>query len=383
MKTEEMFENFENDVAPPVICEDINNISNDFNLFKEDSNISFKNMPINNIDEKNYNLFSLFPKDENSNKCNLKLNLTPFLLNQLGKKYLVYLIQFIDSFFELKIENKYINKIDNDIFAIKKKSNKKGINKFTLYVPYHKFINYKKNKNNDNEKKKQQKIENFCENHNKKLYNYNDYNYHYIYYHKFQCDKCHTFFNYRKNLKNHICDNINYINNENDNNILDIIANETNLKAKLNKNNMVKCQECDLIFNNIELMKSHMIQFHKKISKEENKTNMIFKADNFIKTENNKINNRIIKIDNNIIIENKNKLIKKEDSKDTERNNIKEDIISNYLCQKDGKIFETEEDYIKHFQKYHPYDYPFYCKDCNKGFSNNKLLKKHLKKIKH
>ena len=383
MKTEEIFENFDNDVAPPVIFEDINNISNDFNLIKEDSNISLKKEPINNSDESNFNLFSLFPNDEYSNKCNLKLNLSPVILNKLGKKDLIYLIQFIDAFCDLTIENKFLHKIENNIFAIKK-SNKKDINKFTLYVPLQKLKNKKHNdNNNDNKIKMQQKIENFCQYHNKKINNYYDNSNHYIYCHTFQCDKCHKFFNYRNNLKNHICDNIINIINENDNNNLDIIANKQKLKAKLNKNNMIKCQECDLIFNNIESMKLHMIQIHKKINKEKNKTNMIFKADNFIKTENNEINNRIIKIDNNIIIENKNGIIKKEESRDIERNNIKEDIISNYICQKDGKIFETEEDYIKHFQKYHPYDYPFYCKDCNIGFSNNKLLKKHLKKIKH
>jgi hypothetical protein len=157
------------------------------------------------------------------------------------------------------------------------------------------------------------------------------------------------------NINNYINNNINI----NDNNDLDIFVNKQKLKAKLNynKNEMIKCQECDLIFNNKGLMKLHMNQFHKKINKEESKSNNSFKADNFIKNE---INNKII-----------------------ERNNIIENINNNYICKKDGKIFEIEEDYIKHFQKYHPYDYPFYCKDCNKGFFNNKLLKKHLKKIKH
>jgi uncharacterized C2H2 Zn-finger protein len=351
MKTEETIVNFENDAAPPLIFEDINNISNDFNLIKEESSHSLHNKSINNIDENNFNLFSLDSNDTVSEKCILKLNLSPFLLNQLDKKYLIYLIQYIDTFCDLTIENKNLHKIENNIFTIKNVS-KKNFNKYSLYVPLKKFINYKNDKNNDNnENKEQQKKEYFCEYHNKKLFNYNDY----MYLPKFQCDKNNHFINENNYINNNNNNNINL----NDNNDLDNFVNKQKLKAKLNynKNEMIKCQECDLIFNNKGLMKLHMNQFHKKINKEESKSNNSFKADNFIKNE---INNKII-----------------------ERNNIKENINNNYICKKDGKIFEIEEDYIKHFQKYHPYDYPFYCKDCNKGFFNNKLLKKHLKKIKH
>ena len=201
--------------------------------------------------------------------------------------------------------------------------------------------------------------------------------------HKYQCDKCHEFFNHRKKFKSHICNN--QIDETNEvNNFSSIAFKDKNLKNDVNhnQNKMVKCHDCDLIFNNIGLMKKHFYKIHKNIKKEKNSKNKENKTYYVLKNENNEINNNIIRIENKII-KKKKKMNKNEEEKDKIENTKKEDIINYYKCQKDEKLFETEEEYINHFKKYHPYDFPFYCKECNIGFSNNKSLKNHFKKIKH
>ena len=39
--------------------------------------------------------------------------------------------------------------------------------------------------------------------------------------------------------------------------------------------------------------------------------------------------------------------------------NTKNEIY--YQCYQDSKTFQTEKNYIDHFNKYYPNDYPFYC----------------------
>ena len=60
-----------------------------------------------------------------------------------------------------------------------------------------------------------------------------------------------------------------------------------------------------------------------------------------------------------------------------------ESKIYNYSCYRDGKKFETEKEYIKHFAIVHPNDYPFYCYVCNHGFYSNDAIESHYKKNNH
>ena len=48
-----------------------------------------------------------------------------------------------------------------------------------------------------------------------------------------------------------------------------------------------------------------------------------------------------------------------------------------YECYHDSITFETEQQYINHFRKFHPNDFPFYCDICNKGFYSYKAINEH------
>ena len=56
---------------------------------------------------------------------------------------------------------------------------------------------------------------------------------------------------------------------------------------------------------------------------------------------------------------------------------LKQEKISSenyyYECYRDKKKFKTEKEYVSHFNKYHEYDFPFYCETCNKGFYSQKI----------
>ena len=116
MKYEEIIDNFKCDEAPPVGFEDANYFSNNFNLTNNESNQELEGnaIPNNNVDGKNFNLNK---NPLGKNECFLKLNFSPFLLNQLEKKYLIQIIQFIDVFCNLTIEKEYLSKIKNNIFT--------------------------------------------------------------------------------------------------------------------------------------------------------------------------------------------------------------------------------------------------------------------------
>ena len=43
----------------------------------------------------------------------------------------------------------------------------------------------------------------------------------------------------------------------------------------------------------------------------------------------------------------------------------------------------NEKEYIKHFEKEHPNDYPFYCYACNYGFYSNHEIENHYKSKNH
>ena len=125
----------------------------------------------------------------------------------------------------------------------------------------------------------------YCSNHNKRFLNHEGYISHCRATHKFKCQKCGKFFGIIKKLVNHeaSCKNKNIFNNNNSinnnnievkinginniNNINSANQNNNNSDCLINhdvKSNIIKCTECDLIFNNVESMSLHFYKIHEK-----------------------------------------------------------------------------------------------------------------------
>ena len=55
-----------------------------------------------------------------------------------------------------------------------------------------------------------------------------------------------------------------------------------------------------------------------------------------------------------------------------------------FICEEDGMKFPSEKAYLCHYNEEHPNLYPFYCRNCNKGFnSENGLLSHEKNSMKH
>ena len=78
-------------------------------------------------------------------------------------------------------------------------------------------------------------------------------------------------------------------------------------------------------------------------------------------------------INNDIKIEKDMQIYKKE----------KDDNFYFFECYGDGKRFSYEKSYVKHFEKYHPNDFPFYYDLCHKGFFSPNAIENHIKSKKH
>ena len=48
-----------------------------------------------------------------------------------------------------------------------------------------------------------------------------------------------------------------------------------------------------------------------------------------------------------------------------------------YECYHDNIRYLTEKQYVEHFQKVHPNDYPFYCEVCERGFLSEEAIESH------
>ena len=103
--------------------------------------------------------------------------------------------------------------------------------------------------------------------------------------------------------------------------------------------------------------------------------------ENKMKKEKNEINNK----KENEIINNeiKDEDIKVEIDKKINSDENKHDNFSYYECYRDGQKFNDEKSYIKHFEKYHYDDFPFYCEQCNKGFFSSNAIENHIKSKGH
>ena len=65
----------------------------------------------------------------------------------------------------------------------------------------------------------------------------------------------------------------------------------------------------------------------------------------------------------------------------------KEENINNehyyYERYRDKEKFRKEKEYVSHFNKYHKYNFPFYCETCDQGFYTEKSLDYHYRKTGH
>ena len=229
---------------------------------------------INRINKANINNINSIQPTKN----NLMINISELLLKKLEKKELIDLIQFIKKYCELTI-NEGCSQYKHDIFKVKKQ--KRRINEYMLYIKNEELIfSRKQNENKEDVKehgKEDGNNEYYCSFHNMKFMDSRSYYVHCKSSHKYQCDECGKFFEKLRYYKFHECinknkiNNLNNINNENSNNIINSqkINNDNN---NIN-NNMIKCTDCDLIFNNVENMTIHYHEIHEKALKENESKN--------------------------------------------------------------------------------------------------------------
>ncbi len=99
------------------------------------------------------------------------------------------------------------------------------------------------------------------------------------------------------------------------------------------KNKMIKCKECDLVFNNIESMNEHYFSIHKKNKKEKEKKDIDIQFNKWAEERNKKNKN----IDNNLKKNNENKKENKEEikkemiKKTNNKGNYEEEIKDNKI----------------------------------------------------
>ena len=313
-----------NNNAPPVAFEKINNINN-----YKDKHKQFKNF---------------------HSKNNFIIQITPFYLDKLKKEYYIDIIKFIMENCELYLNDKYDFK--NDLFTIKKKKIKNTDNF------YYKLSINKEEKN----KIKALYEKNIIENHEEiKKINLN-------------VEQIKIKNKFENNIIN---DNNNDVNILNNNSFKKdeifyckghnkTFLNQKNYDSHCKSQHKFECLNCGNIFPSIIKVGNHF-----KDCKNNNENEKI--------SENNEIN---IKDENKII----NDQIKNEDikfEKDKKVNQNENADFSYYECYRDSKKFNNEKSYIKHFEKYHYDDYPFYCDECNKGFFSSNAIENHIKSKGH
>ena len=348
------------------------------------SKITFKknNAPpveFEKVNNKNKNYKNHYPKNS------LIIQISPILLDKLKRENYLNIIKFIIEHCDITLRDK--SDYENETFIIKKKRINNTYNfwyKLSLPKAVKNKIKEEWEKNimesheeikkiileedKINEKDKlENKISNeniindntlkkgeiyYCKFHNKTFLNQHSYNSHCKSLHKFKCSNCGEVFPTILNVQNHF---INCSKNKNEHNNININQNE-NIKEYSKEIN---------------------------ISKEDNKINIKNDDINSDKKENiiinNVMNERPIKnqekfeIDNDIKVEKDMHNYKKD----------KEETFYYFECYRDGKRFSNEKSYIKHFEKYHSNDFPFYCDQCHKGFFSSYAIENHMKSKKH
>ena len=361
------------------------NYNNNNNSYEHNTKnpISF-NKNINN--KKNIN--NIYDTD----LCNLIIKIEPDLLKKLGRNYLIDIILFLTDFCKIKIPiestrlkheifninqigqfgnnykfyiranikdklnllkgNKTIEKIDdlldNNEININNDDCENNINIINNINNNENIIDENKINNEKNENKISNKF--ICDIHNKSFISKDELEAHFKTHIK--CQICGMEFKYKNGLKKH--------------------RKTHSLNNNSNKNEKIKCTECDLMFDSIESMSEHFYKIHENNKK-----------DKFDKNEEPKQDEKIeIKKEENI----KQTEIKINEEKDNINNNIQ--FKNNYdekdepkiKASKNIRIFQYDEDNYDNLKKYNVDDYPYFCAICKKGFFNEISYQRHINK---
>ena len=397
-----------------------------FNYLNQMKNNNFKNNPymFNNKNQINFNNNNdiNYNKNNNNNLYDLNIDIDSEILKKLGRNYLIDIILYMRDICKIKIpselaglkheifnvkpvrkhgkdykfyikakfkrrikllnENKIMEKIDDlfenkEIKNINDKDNSEDENDENEGNNIINDNNSNENKINENKinNEKNNNISNvyFCDVHNKIFISKEDHEAH-ILTHK-KCQICGMEFKYKNELKRHRKTHL--INSNNINNNINNIPQEKNNIINDNEDR-IKCTECNLVFDSIELMSAHFYDIHEKnkntqikINEEPKKLDEIneIKKEQNQKQEDIKINQEKINVNNN----NKN-------CDEKEKMEIKKNISKNPQYKRVFKYDEDDEINIEDLIKYNPDFYPFFCALCKMGFSSEKSYKKHIKK---
>ena len=373
-----------------------------FNYFNQPQKNNINNLyvpyiPYNN---KNNNTVNKQQIKDNSNLHDLKIDIDSNTLNILGKEYLKDIILFIHDFCQIKIDPKFTH-LKHNMFKIKKdKSNDIG---HLFIIKKNKIFKYNNKDNQDNsdsiddditekiniinenipnniklnENHKDNILSNFyCEIHDKVFLN-TDKNLHYKSHLK--CDKCGLEIKNNRALKVHYrVQHQEFIQKISDNNKINNSENKEPPKQNFNLNEeKIKCSDCDLIFNSVELMSEHFYNIHEKNKSQ----NIINKQEGINEEEINKKKEQQKKKEKNLEELKEQKEEKEYYNKRQKylQKNSKEQKLELYYyeCYLDKQKFDNEKEYAEHFFKFHKGDFPFYCDICKKGFWSYKAIDGH------
>ena len=367
-----------------------------FNYFNQEQKNNMNNLyiPYNN---QNNNTINKQQIKDNSNLHDLKIDIDSSSLNILDKESLKDIILFIQDFCQIKIDPKFIH-LKHNIFKIRKdKSNDIG---HLFYIKKNKYINYNNKNNKDNSDSndddvvennniikekisenmnhKGNNLSNFyCEIHDKVFLN-TDKKSHYN--NHLKCDKCGLKFKNNRVLKVHYrVHHQEFIQKISSNNKIN--NSENNELPKQNNNDSeekIKCSDCDLIFDSVELMSEHFYEIHEKNKWQDNNDN---KPEGIKEVLINKQKEQEEKKEKNLedlkgqMVEKKYQNKRQEDN----QKNSKEQKLEPYYyeCYHDKQKFDDEEKYVVHFLKFHKGDFPFYCSICKRGFWSYKAINAH------
>ena len=155
---------------------------------------------------------------------------------------------------------------------------------------------------------------------------------------------------------------------------------ENNELPKQNNNDSeekIKCSDCDLIFDSVELMSEHFYKIHEK-NKSQNNNNKDKKIND---EEINKKKEKEEKKGRNLEEQKRQmeeKKYRNKRQKDIQKNSKEQKLEPYYYeCYLDKQKFDNEKEYAEHFFKFHKGDFPFYCDICKKGFWSYKAIDGH------
>ena len=382
-----------------------------FNYFQQQQKNNINNLNIPCLPNNNKNSININEKQikDDSGLHDLKIDIELNALNLLNKENLIDIILFIHDFCKIKIEPKFSH-IKHKIFRIRRdRNNDNGHLFFITKNNMIALLNQKNNDNNineiisnnsdnnsdDNDEKNNiineknsndiKQFENiehknnnlryfYCEIHERVYFNINK-KLHYMKHLK--CNRCGAEFISKRMLKTHNRNQHQELFNNNTNNIK-INNPEKNQISKQNLNSninedKIKCSDCNLIFNSVELMSEHYYKIHEKNKKEKELEQLKYQKEEKKGAEQIKIQEKEKKKEE----ENK----KQKELKTIQFSNAQKEKLElfYYECYHDKQKFDTEKEYVRHFIKFHKNDFPFYCNICKRGFWAYESINAHSK----